>query len=915
VGDAEEAHVTMAAYLQFWGKARPVGLGGPQWHPVAYHLLDVAAAMEALLAARPPTRRRAARLLDQPEDAAAAWLVTMTAMHDLGKFARAFQAKCPDLWPPALGAFDATAAIPRSHTDDGALLWDEHLRAWLGSARWPICREVDMPIMAAVFGHHGRPLRLDWADWQRYFGPEGLRAASACTAGLVGLLGAPLAGELEPDTAKRASWWIAGLVSLADWVGSNQEWFPFCGGTIDTLLPLEEYWQRARRQAGPAIAAAGLHLAGSAPLRSFASLTGLTEPTPMQRWAESVALPEGPVLVIIEDVTGAGKTEAAQVLIHRLLVTGRSGGVYWGMPTQATANAMYLRQQKAIARLFEDGSTPTMVLAHGQARLHQAFQASAARTPDPELAASLETGDLSASASCTAFLRDDRRAGLLADVGAGTVDQALLAILPSKFNTVRLAGLADKVLVLDEVHAFDAYMGVEAQRLLAFQAALGGSAILLSATLPEAARRSLLASWEEGLRFGVPATRRRLGEPDEEEGALASSYPLATVVSAGTRTETSVPAAPGSRRTTPVRLVHSFESAATHLLDSARAGAAAAWIRNTVDDCLAAADWLRDQGGEVLVFHARFAQGDRQERESAVLERFGPRSLPEERRGRIVVATQVIEQSLDLDFDAMVTDLAPMDFIIQRAGRFHRHAGRNRPAGLEGALVIHTPALAEQVSDAWLAGPFKPTAHVYHDPGVLLKTAQLLAEHGCLRVPDDLRMLVEGAYAGAELPDGLRARADRAWAAAQSDAAMARLSALRIGDGYTGRFQGWLPDTQILTRLGEPQITVRLARLEGDRVVPWVANPEMWRAWALSEVKVSLKRLPPPVWAEPAFRRAIAAARQTMGEYEREIPVLVLQSAGAGRWAGVLTTGRGNRVEVLYSVEDGLVWGGGRKTD
>jgi CRISPR-associated endonuclease/helicase Cas3 len=144
---------------------------------------------------------------------------------------------------------------------------------------------------------------------------------------------------------------------------------------------------------------------------------------------------------------------------------------------------------------------------------------------------------------------------------------------------------------------------------------------------------------------------------------------------------------------------------------------------------------------------------------------------------------------------------------------------------------------------------------------------------------------------------------------------MARLSALRIGDGYTGRFQGWLPDTQILTRLGEPQITVRLARLEGDRVVPWVANPEMWRAWALSEVKVSLKRLPPPVWAEPAFRRAIAAARQTMGEYEREIPVLVLQSAGAGRWAGVLTTGRGNRVEVLYSVEDGLVWGGGRKTD
>lgn len=904
-----------AEYLQFWGKARPADGGGPSWHPVAYHLLDVAASLEALLVARPVARARASRLLAIPEELAVRWLVVMAALHDLGKFARPFQAKCPEHWPPALGPFDPAAAIRRSHTDDGRLMWEEHLRVWLGD-RWPVPADADRAMMAAVFGHHGRPLRQEWGDWERYFGSGGQVAAEGCASDLIALLGAPPAAatELEEGRARNASWWIAGMISLADWVGSHQEWFPYRGGAKHELVGLPQYWAWARGRAERAIAIAGLRSPDPGIRRGFGALTDKQTPTPMQEWAESVVLPEGPVLTIIEDVTGAGKTEAAQVLIHRLMVAGRAGGAYWGMPTQATANAMYKRQAGGIKRLFADGSEPTLILAHGQSALHAPFQKSIRRTPDQELAADLGSGELSASAACTAFLAEDRRASLLADVGAGTVDQALLAILPSKFNTVRLAGLAEKVLVLDEVHAFDAYMGVEAERLLTFQAALGGSAVLLSATLPSAVRRWLIEAWEEGLRQGRPCRRPRLGEPDPVEAPLASEYPLATLVSAGGGKECAVDAAENSRRSTRVALVHSFEEAGARVLAAAAAGGAVAWIRNTVDDCLRAASWLRGQRAVPIVFHARFAQGDRQEREGEVLRRFGPALDSPGRAGNIVVATQVIEQSLDLDFDAMVTDLAPMDLVIQRAGRFRRHAGRSRPAGVPEELVVFCPDVAGSPGDDWLAGGFGGTKAVYEDPLVLWRTARLLAEHQELRVPEGLRELVESTYAettvyDAELSEGLRQRSDKALAARFGDASTAHGWVLPLVLGYTGDFQAWLNDTRIPTRLGDPQTTLRLARLEGGRVRPWVTQEEEWRGWALSEVKVRAWKVPSDAEPDPRFGKVIAAARDGWGEYEQDIPVLVLEPRDENQWSGTLLAQRGKRLEVVYSREDGLGWG------
>jgi len=707
---------------------------------------------------------------------------------------------------------------------------------------------------------------------------------------------------------------VAGLISLADWVGSNQVWFPFHAPPLgmNPNLVLAEYWQKAKCQAHDAIVAAGLKQSQSAGKRSFQTLTDKGPPTPMQQWAERVELPPGPLLVIIEDATGSGKTEAAQMLVHRLMVAGRANGAYWGMPTQATANAMYSRQAKAITRLFPKDTTPSLVLAHGQSTLHLKLQSAALRKQPSELASSVGDDTLTATASCSAFLGDDRRAALLADVGAGTVDQALLAILPSKFNTVRLMALADKILVLDEVHAYDEYMGIEAGALLRFQAALGGSAVVLSATLPESHRRRLLDAWSAGVEEHRRPAPGLWGETAALP-ALSHDYPLATVASSAGWAETPVKAAPESRWCVPVRLIGSPGDAVAAIVSAQGQGAAVAWIRNTVDDCLAAGDLLRRAGVKPLIFHARFAQGDRQDREREVLGIFGIEKNARDRHGRVVVATQVIEQSLDLDFDLLVTDIAPMDLIIQRAGRLWRHPRRNpkRPPALVCELLVLTPRPVDEPASDWLAGDFRGTAYVYRNPGVLWSTARLLAQERGILCPDEIRGLVEKAYVPDDVPPGLEAGSDKATAAGYADASRARYATLNLDDGYHGGARTWESDTRVLTRLTDAYTTLRLARVEeGLRLRPWVEGPDERTSWALSEVKVRSWRAPIGSVPEIRFASAVRVVLGTWGEYEQEIPLLPLVPGPGGSWTGTLRRPDGKRAFFGYSTEGGLTWAG-----
>ncbi|MBX6331747.1 MAG: CRISPR-associated helicase Cas3' [Gemmatimonadaceae bacterium] len=913
---------TIEDLVALWGKAKPEMSADAEFHPLLCHLLDVAAVVEALLAARPIALERASRLLGLPRDRAQSLLVALAALHDLGKCTPTFQAKAPQHWPRALGEYDPSTVRGTHHTDDGYTLWCQELAPVMGPRLWPDGGDVLDLLAPAVFGHHGRPVNTAEARARpasSLFSTTGLGLARACADQLVTLLlpEPVIAPPLPSAAARAASWWVAGLITVADWIGSMQRWFPYTRPD-PTSAGLREYWVRAREQAVRAIRDTGLVAPRPARLTPFEQLTGITTPSPMQRWAAEAELPPGPILVILEDTTGSGKTEAAQVMVHRLMTDGRAGGAYWAMPTQATANAMYARQREAIRGLFDgDSHTPSLVLAHGQAWLHEQFQAAVLRSAIEEAGAVPEHEDdeLSGAATCAAFFADDRRAALAADVGAGTIDQVLLGVLPTRFNTVRLFGVSDKVLVLDEAHSYDAYMGIEAQELLRFHAALGGSAIVLTATLSRAQREAFVRAWQDGLERG----RRRgvaLFAPEPRPIVCRTEYPLATVVGRGSEEvqENPIPAAARSRRTVSVRLVHDTNAALAHVVAMAERGAAVAWVRNTVSDCLAAAAMLRARGITPIVFHGRFAQGDRQEREAEVIERFGRDATAGQRRGRIVIATQVIEQSLDLDFDALVSDLAPVDLLIQRAGRLWRHPARDpvRPPDLTAELVVLAPSVGGEPQSDWLTALLPGTAAVYEDVGVLWRTARSLSvTDATIVAPDGIRSVIEAVYGSDDVPEALRAAADRAEGKRHAEASMGVYHALKVSDGYDGRARGWVDDIRAPTRLGRAQTTVRLACVVSDGSLrPWaqIDGPPS-KAWALSEVRASAKLIPQTAIAEPQYDAAVKAVRRDWGRFEREVVVLPLVQLTPDEWRGVLLDPESGRViSTRYTKAEGLAF-------
>jgi CRISPR-associated endonuclease/helicase Cas3 len=538
----------------------------------------------------------------------------------------------------------------------------------------------------------------------------------------------------------------------------------------------------------------------------------------------------------------------------------------------ATANAMHARLSAARKTFFAEGDAAPLVLAHGRARDMPAFGSGA------------EAG---AAREADAWLASDRRRCFLAAMGAGTVDQALLAVLPVRHAMLRLFGLSRRVLVVDEAHAYDAYMRTELTTLLEFQAAMGGSAILLSATLTRKAREAFATAFRKGLGAG----------PTQSSTA---AYPLATIVSREALRETPCELRPTLARRVAIRRIADAEAALEAVLDASGRGAAVAWIRNTVGDVMVAADALRAAGADPLVFHARFAMGDRLAIEDEVLRRFGKESTPDLRRGRIVVASQVLESSLDICFDAMVTDLAPIDLLIQRAGRLWRHARDPRPVpGPE--LLLLSPEAPDDAPPDWPGVGFGGTARVYPHRAVLWRSARAALEAGAIETPGNLRALVEAAYEGFT-PPGLEDNALRAEGKETAAAGQARFNLLRLKDAY-GEGQGpWPTDHKVPTRLGEPSFTFRLARWDEGELRPIVEAAG--NAWSLSEISLP-ERLIKAAAPDVQSATALAALQAGWREWEAEIPVLILRPEGDG-WVGRAVDGQGREVGLTYRRDRGL---------
>ena len=377
-------------------------------------------------------------------------------------------------------------------------------------------------------------------------------------------------------------------------------------------------------------------------------------------------------------------------------------------------------------------------------------------------------GSETASAACVRWIADDRRKTFLADVGVGTIDQAVLGVLPSKHQAMRLVGLCRRVLVIDEIHSLDAYQNSLVEALLTFHAALGGSAILMSATLTLASRQRLVAAFAIGA--GWP-----------KRGLTERNFPLATIVDAHGAREQKIDAGRGTRRDLNIQRLPDASVAMSVLAEAAREGRAAVWIRNTVQD---ARDAHRDlkvllPDADVGLFHARFALGDRLEIERGVLESFGKKSEVHE-RNRILIATQVVEQSLDCDWDIMITDLAPIDLIIQRAGRLHRHD--HRPTRPEPVLYVVAPDPTNDPGANWYEAAFPRGAFVYPHHGQLWLTMRALLDAGGLQLASaNPRDLIERVYAtDAAIPAGLDRPSEKAEGRISSERAVGRMNALAL---------------------------------------------------------------------------------------------------------------------------------------
>jgi CRISPR-associated endonuclease/helicase Cas3 len=898
-------------YLRYWAKTDRDAEAA--YHPVAFHGLDVAACGAELLRAQPraETQLSAASGIEAGEPLRA-WVGFLLASHDLGKLADGFQRLRPDLML-RLQERSSEVGYDEPHDLLGYRLWRRKILPMLGASGMVPGDAPDLdwlevldPWLRAVCGHHGRPpLQTGHgADLRRQFPAAVETDLLALVADYARLLlpgGLPFSAEASREEVARscrAAWLMAGVAVAADWIGSNAEWFPLHPGP----MPLPEYWTSlAVPRAREAVAASGLVAAPVAPARGLAGIwPGYEAPTPLQAWAERVELASGPQLVVVEEVTGGGKTEAALILAHRMMERGQASGLFVALPTMATANAMFERVQAVYGRLFAHGPRPSIVLAHSKSHLDLRLEET--KVDDPNGGEQPPT----ASRQCAAWLSDSRKKALLAHVGVGTIDQALMAVLPLNHQSLRLWGVAGKILIVDEVHACDEYVRGLLGALLRFHAALGGSAVLLSATLPAGQRKELLEVFADGAGLAAPKPR-------------ASEYPLVTHLAADVFKETPVAAREEASRRIEVVLLRDEEAVDAFMAAGLERGECACWVRNTVDDALRAYErWVGRLGADmVTLFHSRFTVEDRARIEAEVLRRFGPDSTAEDRGGRLLIATQVVEQSLDLDFDRMVTDLAPGDLVIQRVGRERRHrrdAHGNRltdPAAPDhrGPVVLGvlTPDPVTDPSAGWYSSMFPKAAHVYTRHSRLWLTARWLQEHGGFSMPEDARDWIEFVYgeeSGELVSAGLREADLRGLNEEGRARSLALTRVLRVEQGYRAGDTSWEDDDHPPTRLGEPTVTLRLVRSDNGRLTPWHGEGRYpWERSSLQVRRSLVSGEAPDLPAEQ--RRALDALKKTMPDQGR-YSVAVVMTEEEGVWRGAAENLRAQPVTMNYSSRFGF---------
>jgi CRISPR-associated endonuclease/helicase Cas3 len=697
--------------LLLWAKLDKEKIG--TYHPPLFHLLDTAAiSKQLLLKGLPPALRQRLMLgLNLNQDSLLRFVPFLCGVHDLGKIA-------PDF------AFQNDQGIEIAVRLMGDAAYQKWLDKRSGKIPHGTITTITLPeyladldvdsslaeeIAAITGGHHGiipHPEEIREAKHRKFnIGKKQWQALRKETIDELVRYTQVRSEDFPKAIPAACKIILAGLVTLSDWLASNPDWFPYSNE------PLEDYVQSLPNKVEQALTQSGWigwepH-PEPIPLEELFNYIENFVPRELQTQAVQLLpkISDSPTLLVIEAPTGEGKTETAITVAEWYgTKSGIAKGAYFALPTQATSNQLYGRIQEFLKHRYPNQAV-LLNLVHGHAQLSEDFSQTIVCRLDQ---VHDEDGNTPGVVAGEWFTY--RKRPLLSPWGTGTIDQALMGILRSKHNFVRLLGLAGKTIILDEIHAYDAYTSTLIESLLEWLAALGSPVVAMSATLSQGQRQAFLKAYSRGLGQSTPELE-------------ICPYPRLTIYSQSlpqpTTTSFEVSDLNANRK---IRLQWIEERQIPDILDTELAdeGTAAVlrtlvgWAQQTYEE-LIPESFAQDKR---LLFHSRFLHVDRKEIERRCLATYGKKvDCTQPRPRSVCVATQVIEQSLDLDFEFMISDLAPIDLLIQRVGRIWRHKRVRPPRLTEPTLYLIRPNLNQGIPD------FNPTVERFiYERHLLLRT-------------------------------------------------------------------------------------------------------------------------------------------------------------------------------------------------
>ena len=670
----------LKSYLKYWGKAKKDedGNNGTEYHLLVFHCLDVAAVADIWLTESNTLLPQISSNLEKNEEQAKSICLFFILLHDLGKFDARFQYFREDIRQVLQG---------KEWKIEPDITYYSH-----GSCGYKQFSEMydTNDAMKAVAGHHGycdtsfnyddpdaddelceldELARKEWVEFCLEF----------CQLDQI-----PDVGEIPM---------LAGLCSVSDWIGSSITNF-----TIDQTIDLNEYYKSALPRAKKALLETGMIEKSQG--AGFHYLFKEYVPQGIQTLLTNMPLKAG--LTLVESDTGSGKTEFALAYASSLIESGLADGVVFGLPTQATANGLFDRIGEAANKLFPDSKT---TLAHGKSKY----------------IISDESG----------FLQQSNKRAFLGSMSVATIDQILMGVLGIRHQFVRSFGTRKSVLILDEIHSFDAYMMGLIEQVLKGQHQAYSSVILLSATLPRGLKEKLLTTYKGDSQSNayplishtdLSGHTQELTLPKQETNKIVSIKTWFSENLLPTKTQ--------------------FQEINDWILQGAMVGI----ICNTVKDAQRLYHQITAIYPNLMVdlFHARYTFNDRKRLENKTLNDYGKAA---QRSGRLLIATQVIEQSLDLDFDVLISQIAPIEFLMQRMGRLWRHERTNtslcpRTATVKKPLFITLlpdAKITEDTTAEQLKHHYQGSGYVYQNTRLLYRTEQYITRLKQLAFPDCYR--------------------------------------------------------------------------------------------------------------------------------------------------------------------------------